>query len=83
VTGNFVSDHVALGRRISGSVVFDPEGAIASLSGPQALQIGYQLCFALPGPVEGPEVVITSPLRSVERPLKEIVSRYALDETLH
>jgi hypothetical protein len=82
-TGDFVKGHAALGRRITGGVTFDPHGAIASTSGPEAARIGDQLCFSMPGPLQSPEIVITSPVRSVERPLKDTVLNYKLAETLH
>jgi hypothetical protein len=82
-TGDFVRDHVVLGGKISGSVTFNPLGAIATTSGPETPRIGEQLCFAMRGSVEGLELVITSRLRSVERPRKDTVMTYTLADTLH
>jgi hypothetical protein len=75
-TGHFVADHTALGRRISAGVRFDLKGGVASLSPPDAPSVGDQLCFSAPEPQRSPLDVITSPLRAVTRPPRDVVQDY-------
>ena len=82
-TGDFVSDHVALGLRISSGVRFHDNGAVASVSEPAAPQPGDQLCFSMLGSAESDASVITSRVRSVERPAWEVVLKHSEPETLH
>jgi len=74
--GEFVIDHPAIGRRISAGVRFDPQGGVASISQPETPEVGDQLCFSSSEPVRSATDVITSPLRSVGRPGKEVVHSY-------
>ena len=68
-SGEWISDHVALQRPISGSLKFYPNGAIRpSLGQPR---MGEALFFATGG-----RDLVTSPLLEVERPAKAIVSTY-------
>jgi hypothetical protein len=73
-TGEFVRDHPAIGRRLSGSMLLTPDG-IGSVSPPDSPAVGEQLCFSS-GDVEDPHNVLTSTLSSIERPPKEVVARY-------
>jgi hypothetical protein len=75
-TGELVPDHSAIGRRISAGVRFDPNGGVASLSPPDAPHVGDQLCFSASEPKRSPMDVITSPLRAVVRPPRDVVQEY-------
>jgi hypothetical protein len=75
-TGDFVADHAAIGRRLSAGVRFDPHGGVASLSPPDAPRVGDQLCLSAPEPQRSPMDVITSPLRAVVRPPRDVVHEY-------
>jgi|SRR5215472_15316728 len=74
-TAEFVPDHRALGRRISSSIRFDENGDFRVVSRPEAVQIGDNLCFR-DAHAKDTDEVITSSLRSVERPPKEDVACY-------
>jgi hypothetical protein len=75
-TGQFLPTHKAVGRRISAGVRFSPNGGIASISNPEAPEVGDQLCFAEAPTSEMPQDVVTSPLSRIERPPKEVVGSY-------
>ena len=75
-TGSFVSEHPAIGKRVTGGMLFAPEGGITEVSPPDALLKGERLCFsACDGHVE--HDVVTSPLSALERPSKGSVARLA------
>jgi hypothetical protein len=82
-TGAFETGHAAIGRQLTAGVRFDADGAVASISPPDAPRFGDQLCFSMIGPVDSPTDVITSPVRSVERPARAVVLLYSLPRTLH
>ncbi len=68
-TGEFLQGHLALHRRVDGGLKFFSNGGIAPNSGePRA---GESLYFASEG-----RDLVTSPLESVERPARELVSGY-------
>ncbi len=68
-TGEFLHGHLALQRRIHGGLKFFEGGGIAPNAGePRA---GESLYFASEG-----RDLVTSPLETVERPTKELVSAY-------
>jgi hypothetical protein len=68
-TGEWVHDHVALQRSVSGSLKFYPNGAIRPNIG--APHIGEALFFATGG-----RDLVTSPLTDVARPPKAVVETY-------
>ena len=68
-TGEWISDHVALHRPVSGSLQFFPNGAIRPNIGQP--RKGEALFFATGG-----RDLVTSPLIDVERPRKTIVDTY-------
>jgi hypothetical protein len=73
-TGDFVLDHPAIGKRLTGGMLFAPEGGITEVSPPGELLKGERLCFsACDGHVE--HDVVTSPLSAFERPSKDVVAR--------
>ena len=74
-TGEFVPNHRAIGRRISSSIRFGEDGELCGISRPEAVQIGDKLCFRNTRAMDADEV-ITSTLRAVERPPKEVLSHY-------
>lgn len=68
-TGDFLLGHLALRRRIQGSLRFHKNGAIVPNAGePEA---GEALFFA-----QGERDLVTSPLQAIERPTKELVEAY-------
>jgi hypothetical protein len=75
-TGEFLREHTALGRRMSASVHFSRDGRIEGISAPDEAHPGEQLCFSSAADEEHGDV-ITSPLKTVERPPKEVVLRYS------
>ena len=75
-TGEFVTEHPAIGKRVTGGMLFAPEGGITEVSPPDALLKGERLCFsACDGQVE--HDVVTSPLSAMGRPPKDVVTRIA------
>ncbi len=68
-TGEFLHGHLALRRRMHGGVKFFLNGGV--LPNPGEPNVGEALYFATDG-----RDLITSPLESVERPSKELVSAY-------
>jgi hypothetical protein len=72
-TGAFRADHQAIGKTMSSSIRFGKEGGIAAISKPGDTHIGEQLCFSS-GQLE--HEIITSAVTAIERPPKEIVSKY-------
>jgi hypothetical protein len=76
-TGEFLQGHTALGRRMSASVRFSPDGRIQGISAPDEAHPGEQLCFSSAVIDEDRGDVITSPLKAVERPPKEVVMLYS------
>lgn len=71
-TGDFVPDHAALGKRMTGGMRFSNiEGATS----PEAIFAGERLCFSsCDGHLEND--VITSPLVAVVRPSRDLAKRY-------
>jgi hypothetical protein len=78
-TGKFLRGHHAIGKRMTGGMRIDPGGGIAEVSRPEALVEGEQLCFSS---CDGDLAhdLITSPLRAIERPSRDVAIRY--DEEL-
>lgn len=74
-TGHFRDGHQALGKKISSSIRFSEGGGIAAISKPGETHVGEQLCFSSDHRGLDHEI-ITSAVRSIERPPKEIVSKY-------
>ncbi len=68
-TQDFLLGHLALRRRIQGSLRFHRNGGIVPSAGEP--EIGEALCFA-----QGERDLVTSPLYAIERPKKEIVQAY-------
>ncbi len=67
--GDWIPDHVALHRQLSGSLKFFPDGAIRPTIGEPRL--GEALFFATGG-----RDLVTSPLIEVRRPDKRVVESY-------
>jgi hypothetical protein len=75
-TGDFAAEHPAIGKRVTGGMLFAPEGGITEVSPPGELLKGERLCFsACDGHVE--RDVVTSPLSSLERTPKDVAARLA------
>jgi hypothetical protein len=79
-TGDFVEHHSALGLRLAAGMQWDAEGVTTH---PETPQPGDQLCFAMIGPDRSPASVITSRVRSIERPPKVVVEKYSQPEQVH
>jgi hypothetical protein len=75
-TGAFVANHTALGRKVSGSIRLSENG-IASFSPPESPQPGERVHFSYDA--DDRRDVLTSALKSVERPPREIVAIYEPD----
>lgn len=73
-TGDFLPGHLAVRKRLHGGLKFFLNGAI--VPNPGEPSPGEALYFA----AEGRDLV-TSPLECVERPTKDLVSRYPADAT--
>jgi hypothetical protein len=74
-TGAFISDHHAIGLRLSAGIRFTRDGGIASAHDPKEVELGEQLCLSS-GKLDDPRNIITSPLARVERPQKDVVESY-------
>jgi hypothetical protein len=74
-TQAFVQGHLALERRVAGTLRFFPNGAIAPSTGePRA---GESICFGGSASFENDgRDLVTSPLECVERPAKTVVAAY-------
>jgi hypothetical protein len=75
-TGDFEPGHVAIGRRMTAGLRFNGLGAVTSASKPGSARVGDQLCFSQLDDGENPTEVVTSPLRAIERPPKDVVETY-------
>jgi hypothetical protein len=73
-TGEFLSDHIAIGKKLSAAVVLSKNG-IESIAMPDDAQRGQRLHFA--SHLEDRHDLLTSPLESIERPPVEIARRYS------
>lgn len=72
-TGEFVFEHPAIGKLITGGMRRSSDGV--EVSPPEGLLDGERLCFsACDGHLE--RDVITSPLVAIERPPKNLAERY-------
>jgi hypothetical protein len=65
-TGGWVTRHIALSRRVAGTLVFQNGGVRPTLDLPE---VGACICF------DG-EALVTSPLVAIERPERELVAGY-------
>jgi hypothetical protein len=74
-TGEFQSEHPAIGKRFSGSFARNREGGIGAVEPPDSTRPGLQLCFSS-GDGDLEHDVLTSVLLSIERPPKEVVEKY-------
>jgi hypothetical protein len=73
-TRDFVPEHPALGKRMTGGMRFSSEGGFEATS-PESIFAGERLFFSsCDGDLE--RDIITSPLLAVERPSKDLARRY-------
>src|SRR6185312_10299224 len=72
-TGAFLRNHTAIGKKASAAVTLS-QGGIASIALPEDARPGERMHFALG--VDDRRDVLTSPLRSIERPARELVEQY-------
>jgi hypothetical protein len=73
-TGEFMPDHHAIGCKLGGSMKLTENG-VAAASPPEHPGLGEQLHFTL-GNAEADDNIITSALRRIERPARDVVKRY-------
>jgi hypothetical protein len=76
-TGAFLTDHVAIGRHVDGSIRFNEKGGIVSAHDATGPEVGENLFFSS-DEVHDPRNVLTSALTAIRRPPKEIVASYPL-----
>lgn len=72
-TDQFVPEHPALGKHISGGLRFNDKGGIDAATAGLDLHPGEQVLFSDDGEER---TVITSPLSAIVRPSKDIVDGY-------
>jgi hypothetical protein len=72
-SGDFVPKHSAVGKRVTGALLFNGAG-IKSISPPEEAAPGQRMHFAVD--VDDRTDVLTSALKAVERPPREIVAKY-------
>lgn len=72
-TGVFVPKHPAVGKTVTSALVFKG-GGIESIAPPEAATPGQRIHFA--EDAEDRRDVLTSALKAVERPPREIVAQY-------
>jgi hypothetical protein len=75
-TGSFISDHSAIGRKVSGSISLSESG-IASFSPPESPRPGERMHFAYDS--DDRRDILTSRLKCVERPPRDVVAIYEPD----
>ena len=68
-SGRWLRGHLAAGSKVSGGLTFRPGGGISASGGKPS--IGESLFF-----VAGSRDLVTSPVVSVERPPKDVVTQY-------
>ena len=76
-TGAFLQGHAAIGRLASGAVRLRDDGAIESIVPPENAGPGERMHFAFDS--DDRRDVLTSSLRSVERPPRDVVAIYEPD----
>lgn len=74
-TRKFVQEHMAIGKRVSSGIRFTEHGGIESISAPGNPHVGEQICFTT-GKTTHADEVLTSPVRAIIRPPKEVVALY-------
>lgn len=72
-SGAFIAGHSAIGKKLSAAVLLGQDG-IEEIALPENARVGQRLHFA--SHAEDRHDLLTSPLRAIERPAKEIVERY-------
>jgi hypothetical protein len=77
-TGDFVEKHAALGKTLAGAFVLKGGRGIGAVSLPENVVPGQRAHFSVDA--EDPDAVMTSSLKSIERPPREVVAEY--DSTL-
>jgi hypothetical protein len=76
-TGAFLPKHPAIGRRASGAIRLRPGGAIESVAPPESAGPGERMHFAFDA--DDRHDVLTSELREVARPPRDVVGIYEPD----
>jgi hypothetical protein len=73
-TGDFVPEHLALGKTVTGAFVLRGGRGIGSMFLPENVAPGQRVHFSIDA--QDPSAVTTSSLKSIERPPREIVAQY-------
>ncbi len=76
-TGAFLPTHAALGRQASGAVRLRSDGCIESIAPPETAEPGERMHFAFDA--DDRNDVLTSSLREVGRPPRDVVRMYEPD----
>jgi hypothetical protein len=72
-SGDFIPKHAAVGKTLTGALVLKG-GGIESISPPEDLAPGQRMHFAVDA--DDRRDVLTSSLKSIERPPREVVAQY-------
>ena len=73
-TGDFVVEHVALGKTVTGAFLLRGGRGIGAIFLPEDVAPGQRVYFSIDA--HDPSAVMTSSLKSVERPPREVVAQY-------
>jgi hypothetical protein len=73
-SGAFLSKHPVVGKRVTGALVLNGSGGIASISPPAEASPGQRIHFAVDADDHGD--VLTSSLKSIDRPPRDVVAQY-------
>jgi hypothetical protein len=73
-TEAFLPKHTAVGKTVSSALRLGANG-IESISPPDEAHPGERIHFA--NGIDDPRDVLTSPLRTIERPTREVIAQYA------
>lgn len=74
-THAFLPRHPALGKKVTASFELSTDGGISGVHAPEEIRIGEQLCLSS-GRGDLEHDVLTTPLRAIERPPREVVTSY-------
>jgi hypothetical protein len=76
-TGEFIRDHLAIGRHNGGTIRFNDNGGIADAHAADDPMVGEQICFSS-NKLDDPGNILTSALDEVGRPAKDVVASYPI-----
>jgi hypothetical protein len=79
-TGALLRRHPVVGKRVTGALVLNGSGGIASISAPAEASPGQRIHFAIDAEDRGD--VLTSSLKSVGRSPRDVVAQYETEEEM-